>query len=50
MKIISLNANGIRAAERKGVYAWLDKIDADIICLQETFLAKQELACINTIH
>ena len=35
MKIISLNLNGIRAAGRKGLYEWLPKVDADIICLQE---------------
>ena len=35
MKIISINVNGIRAAARKGMYEWLKKVDADIICLQE---------------
>ena len=36
MKIITLNANGIRAAERKGMFEWLKKQDADILCIQET--------------
>ena len=36
MRIISLNANGIRAAERKGVFGWLEDQDADIVCIQET--------------
>jgi len=36
MRIISLNANGIRAAERKGFFPWLDQQDADVICIQET--------------
>lgn len=35
MKVISLNLNGIRAAARKGLYEWLPKVDADIVCLQE---------------
>jgi len=35
LKIISLNLNGIRSASNKGLYAWLKKQDADIICLQE---------------
>ncbi|MGZ8258013.1 MAG: exodeoxyribonuclease III [Methylotenera sp.] len=35
MKIISLNLNGIRSAKNKGLYAWLKKQDADIICMQE---------------
>ncbi len=35
MKVISINVNGIRAAARKGLYEWLKKVDADVICLQE---------------
>ena len=36
MKIISINANGIRAAVRKGLFDWLKIQKADVICLQET--------------
>ncbi len=36
MRIISLNANGIRAAERKGFFRWLTQQNADIVCIQET--------------
>ncbi|MDD1607568.1 MAG: exodeoxyribonuclease III [Methylococcaceae bacterium] len=36
MRIITLNANGIRSAERKGFFTWMQQQDADIICLQET--------------
>ena len=36
MRIITLNANGIRAAERKGFFQWLPEQQADIICIQET--------------
>jgi exodeoxyribonuclease-3 len=36
MKVITLNANGIRAAHRKGFFIWLQKQQADVICLQET--------------
>lgn len=35
MKIISLNLNGIRSAKNKGVYAWLQQQDADVVCMQE---------------
>ena len=35
MKVISINVNGIRAAARKGMFEWLQKVDADVICLQE---------------
>jgi exodeoxyribonuclease-3 len=36
MRIITLNANGIRAAARKGFYPWLARQAADVVCLQET--------------
>jgi exodeoxyribonuclease-3 len=36
MRIITLNANGIRSAERKGFFTWMQQQNADIICLQET--------------
>ncbi len=36
MKVISFNANGIRAAARKGFFEWFKSIDADFLCIQET--------------
>ena len=36
MRIITLNANGIRAARRKGFFEWLEKQCADVVCIQET--------------
>ncbi len=36
MRIITLNANGIRAAERKGFFNWLSNQNADVVCIQET--------------
>lgn len=36
MRIISINANGIRAAARKGFYTWLPQQNADVVCIQET--------------
>lgn len=35
MKIITLNANGIRSAARKGFFDWLPRQNADVVCLQE---------------
>ncbi len=35
MKIYSWNVNGIRAVVKKGFLDWFDKVDGDIICLQE---------------
>ncbi len=36
MRVVTLNANGIRSAAGKGFFAWLDRQDADVVCLQET--------------
>lgn len=36
MRIITLNANGIRAAARKGFFDWLPEQKADVVCIQET--------------
>ncbi|HHH35363.1 MAG TPA: exodeoxyribonuclease III [Gammaproteobacteria bacterium] len=36
MRIITLNANGIRAAARKGLFDWLSAQQADVVCIQET--------------
>ena len=35
MRIISLNANGIRSAANKGVFDWLADQAADLVCIQE---------------
>ena len=35
MRVITLNVNGIRAAERKGFFSWMSQQEADLICLQE---------------
>ncbi len=36
MRIISINVNGIRAAARKGLFDWLPRQRADVVCVQET--------------
>lgn len=36
MKVISLNANGIRAAARKGFFEWMAQQNPDVVCVQET--------------
>ncbi len=42
-KIITLNANGIRAAAKKGLFEWLSTQDADLICFQETKAQEYQL-------
>ena len=36
MRIVTLNANGIRSAAAKGLFSWLPRQDADVVCIQET--------------
>jgi exodeoxyribonuclease-3 len=36
IKLVSWNVNGIRAVAKKGLFEWLEKEDADVLCLQET--------------
>jgi len=42
-RVISLNANGIRAAARKGFFDWLSGQDADVVCIQETKAQEHQL-------
>jgi exodeoxyribonuclease-3 len=44
MRIMSLNANGIRAAARKGFFDWLPRQRADIVCIQETKAQEHQLS------
>lgn len=43
MRIVSLNLNGIRSADRKGFFDWLPGHDADVTCLQETRIQDHQL-------
>ena len=43
MRIITINVNGIRAAEKKGFFTWLAKQNADVVCLQEIKAQEQQL-------
>ena len=43
MRIITLNVNGVRSASRKGVFEWLRRQKADVICLQETKAQEDQL-------
>jgi exodeoxyribonuclease-3 len=36
MRILSWNVNGIRAADKKGLFHWFEKDSPDVLCLQET--------------
>lgn len=36
MKLVSWNVNGVRASLKKGLLSFMEQVDADVICLQET--------------
>ena len=42
MKIVSWNVNGLRAVLNKGFLDFFNKIQADIFCLQETKMQKEQ--------
>ena len=44
MRVISFNANGIRAAARKGFFDWLPQQHADVVCIQETKAQAHQLS------
>ncbi len=44
MRIVSWNVNGLRAAIKKGLFDWLERDGADIVCLQETKALKEQIA------
>lgn len=44
MRITSFNANGIRAAARKGFFDWFKKAKIDVLCVQETKAQEWQLA------
>lgn len=43
MKVITLNVNGIRASEKKGLMSWLTNQNPDFICLQEIKAQEDDL-------
>lgn len=43
MRVITLNANGIRSAARKGFFDWLPAQQADLVCIQETKAQQAQL-------
>ena len=42
-RVITFNANGIRAAARKGFFAWMEAQKPDVVCMQETKAQEHQL-------
>jgi len=47
MRVMTFNANGIRAAAKKGFFTWLAQQNIDVICLQELKAQENDLAKLN---
>ena len=43
LRVITYNVNGIRSAINKGFIEWLKTDPADVICIQETKAAKENI-------
>lgn len=43
MRVMSLNMNGIRSADRKGFFNWYRRQQADFICLQEVRALEEQM-------
>ena len=55
LKVMSYNCRGFPKSPNKlglkpTISNLLNDVNGDIICLQETFLSKQDLSCLNVIH
>ncbi|MDO5650913.1 MAG: exodeoxyribonuclease III [Moraxella sp.] len=42
LRVISINVNGLRAAHKKGLLAWIETSQADVICMQETRITHEQ--------
>ena len=42
-RVVSFNANGIRAAARKGFFEWMELLEPDVLCMQETKAHEHQL-------
>ena len=49
MKIYSWNVNGFRAVAKKGFWEWFNRVDADVVCVQETKADPSQISRENKI-
>lgn len=43
MKVVTLNVNGLVNAAERGFFEWLEKLDADVVCVQEVRAREYQL-------
>ena len=42
LRVVSINVNGLRSAEKKGIFDWIATSDADVICMQESRITHEQ--------
>lgn len=42
LRVVSINVNGLRSAEKKGFFDWLAESEADIVCMQESRITHEQ--------
>ena len=42
LRVVSINVNGLRSAEKKGIFDWIATSDADVICMQESRISHEQ--------
>ncbi len=42
LRVVSINVNGLRSAEKKGFFNWLITSEADVVCIQESRLTHEQ--------
>lgn len=49
MRVVTFNANGLRSAQRKGFFEWVERQRPDVVCVQELKASEQQIAD-NAFH
>jgi exonuclease III len=49
LRVVTLNANGLRSAPRNGFFPWFARQRADVLCVQE-LKARDELIATKALH
>ena len=49
LKLVSWNVNGIRAIVKKGFLKSVEKLDPDVLCLQETKAPYEEVKTVSAL-
>ncbi|MEK7739302.1 MAG: endonuclease/exonuclease/phosphatase family protein, partial [Pseudomonadota bacterium] len=42
LRVVSINVNGLRSSVTKGLLEWMEKSDADVICIQESRITHEQ--------